>query len=90
MNLMGQYIISEIIPKNGEQNPAHQKALGHPARIIRLDTGNRGVIEYLPVGAECWHVLLTSEVVGFLVQSDGANSIIIETKNTWYALIKTN
>ncbi len=83
---MADYIMKEVIPRNGVMRDIHEEVLGRRCYILALDKGERGFIKFEPsydIGN--FHRLHTSLVRGWEESEDGS-VITIETENTTYVM----
>lgn len=85
---MGEYIISEIIPKTTTMSDLHKVMLGCKCHIIDLEVGHRCMIGVsFPRGQ--YYRISTSAVEGIQTK-DSCDVLIITTKNTIYHLTMTD
>lgn len=89
---MAEYVIKEVIPKNGRMREIHEEVLGRHCYILALEKNQRGFIKFEPsYDPGRLHRLHTSTVMDIIEAEDGSQ-ISIETANTTYVLerIKEN
>lgn len=82
---MSDYIIKDVIPKNGIMRDIHEEVLGRRCYIIYAEAGNRGLLKYLPDYDDTYHRLHTSTIV-MVDDKSNDGEVIIETVNTIYRL----
>lgn len=82
---MCDYIIKDVIPKNGIMRDIHEEVLGRRCYIISAEVGCRGLLKYLPDYDDRYHRLHTSTIVSVKDGKSG-DEVIIETVNTIYRL----
>jgi hypothetical protein len=75
------------IAETKTDNPIHDEVIGCTAYPLYLKEGQRGCICYLEDDKR-FHRLHTSTVKNFTPWGNGEDTIIIETKNTKYILMK--
>ncbi len=87
---MNDYIIKNIVAKNGELRDIHKEALGQRAYILNLEVGQRGWLRYHPRWelAGNYHTLHTSSVLGYTPWENNESHVEIETENSIYELEK--
>lgn len=83
------YIISEIIPKDGIMKDIHKEILGRKCYIIELEKGKSSLIKYFSGYSSGYHRLITS-IVRDVEFSNDEKSVIIETTNTVYHLVESS
>lgn len=89
---MAEYVIREVIPKNGKMLEIHEEVLGRRCYILALEKNQRGFIKFEPsYDPGRLHRLHTSTVME-ITEADDGSQISIETANTTYVLerIKEN
>lgn len=77
----GNYIITAIVPKNGEHNLYHDEMRGSIAAVVSAEIGDGAVIRYTPEYDNRPHYVTTSTVKSV---DEGDHSLVIETNNTIY------
>lgn len=87
--MVGDYIIKEVIAKNGSLRQLHYEAMGAECFITDLEKRYRSLLKFKPEHDDRYHRLHTSLVLDVKTR-DGENDVVIETLNTIYHLVRNN
>lgn len=88
--MTNDYIMKEVIPRNGRMRDIHEEVLGCRCYIIALEKGERGFIKFEPrYDYGHFHRLHTSLVRDW-TESDDCRRVTVETENTTYVMEALN